>query len=139
MAGQYNQQPMAQPGMSTGGNRNSNNLPIGPSGRPWSFDLCDCFGDAGTCEFFFSFHRVGANVLKHLILGVLSWFCPCVVYGQNKRRYEHLSSQGTADPEHGGGFCSGDCCLHACLLHFGLAWVLQVRIMDVIYFIIHSR
>ena len=36
-----------------GGNRNSKDLPVGPAGRPWSFDLFDCFGDAGTCLFFF--------------------------------------------------------------------------------------
>jgi hypothetical protein len=34
-----------------GGNRNVNNMPEGPNGRPWSFKLLDYGGDMGTCEY----------------------------------------------------------------------------------------
>jgi hypothetical protein len=37
-----------------GGNRNANNLPVGPNGRPWSYGLCSCCSDSGgatTCTF----------------------------------------------------------------------------------------
>jgi hypothetical protein len=33
-----------------GGNKNVNNLPYGPNGRPWSFGLFDCFSDLATCK-----------------------------------------------------------------------------------------
>ncbi|RDB27357.1 Protein PLANT CADMIUM RESISTANCE 1 [Hypsizygus marmoreus] len=103
------QQPMATQGMSVvqGGNRNAKNLPVDAEGRKWSNGLCDCCGDAGTC--------------------VLALCCPCVVYAQNKHRYEHLSQQGVPDPEAGGGFCTGDCWVHALLSGFtGLGWILQI-------------
>lgn len=66
-------------------------------------------------------------VIAHAIdsLGVLAWCCPCVVYGQNKKRLEHLNNQGTPDPEHGGCF-SGDCCIFTALAYCSLNWIVQV-------------
>ncbi|KAF5383066.1 hypothetical protein D9615_004826 [Tricholomella constricta] len=101
------QQPVATQGMvATGGNRNAKNLPIDGEGRQWSNGLFDCCNDAGTC--------------------VLSWFCPCVVYGQNKQRLDHLQGKGTPDPEHG-GCSSGDCCIHGLITGCcGAGWILQI-------------
>jgi Cys-rich protein (TIGR01571 family) len=94
-----------------GGNRNSKNLPIGPGGRPWSFDLFDCFGDAGTC--------------------ILSWFCSCVVYGQNKRRCDHLAAHGTADP-HADEIISPDCLFQFFLLYVGCGCILPTTLRTAI-------
>lgn len=39
------------PGMSvSAGNRNVNNIPMGPDGREWSHGLCGCLDDFGTCK-----------------------------------------------------------------------------------------
>lgn len=60
--------------------------------------------------------------------GILAWCCPCIVYAQNKQRYEHLALKGTPDPERGGSGCNGDCFVHGCITAcFGVGWVLQVR------------
>lgn len=60
-------------------------------------------------------------------LGIKAFCCPCVVYGQNKKRYSHLANQGVPDPEDGGGCCSGPCWLHCCITSFfGVGWILQV-------------
>jgi len=106
----YQQQPQAVAPMvaAGGGNRNALNLPVGNEGRPWSFDFFDCFGDAGTC--------------------LLAYFVPCVVYGQNKKRLEHLTTHGTPDPQSGELF-SGDCFLHCCLTGCaGCGWALQMGV-----------
>ncbi|CAG7847057.1 SubName: Full=Uncharacterized protein {ECO:0000313/EMBL:CCA68207.1} [Serendipita indica DSM 11827] len=104
----YTQQPSATPGMTmvAGGNRNAENKPYDSKGeREWSNGLCGCFGDCLTCC-------------------VATW-CPCIVYGQNKSRIEHLEAQGYPHPD-GGDSCGGDCCLHAFLSCFGFGWVLQI-------------
>lgn len=47
------QQPMGTQGMSVmggGGNKNAKNLPVGADGREWSYGLCSCCSDAGTCK-----------------------------------------------------------------------------------------
>ncbi|EKM76902.1 hypothetical protein AGABI1DRAFT_44341 [Agaricus bisporus var. burnettii JB137-S8] len=91
---------------SAGGNRNAKNQPMGPDGREWSNGICDCCNEPGTC--------------------IKAWCCPCIVYASNKQRLEHLERNGAPDPEHGGGCCSGPCCLHASiLLCFGAGFVLQ--------------
>ncbi|KAF8811653.1 PLAC8-domain-containing protein [Phlegmacium glaucopus] len=89
----------------TAGNRNANNVPMGPDGREWSNGLCGCFGDFGTC--------------------IVAWCFPCITYGQVKRRYEHLNSKGYPDPDNG-GCCSSDCLIHGCLTSCGFGWVLQM-------------
>lgn len=104
-------QPQATPGMMVapggGGNRNAKNLPMDADGREWSNGLCDCCSDAGTC--------------------ILAWCCPCIVYAQNKQRYEHLALKGIPDPERGGSGCNGDCFVHGCITAcFGVGWVLQI-------------
>ncbi|KAJ8508710.1 hypothetical protein ONZ45_g9035 [Pleurotus djamor] len=106
-----NFQPQPTVGMSVqpggGGNRNAKNLPMDAEGREWSHGLCDCCSDAGTC--------------------ILAWCCPCIVYAQNKQRYQHLSTKGYPDPEHGGSGCNGDCFVHGCITAcFGAGWVLQI-------------
>jgi len=59
-------------------------------------------------------------------IGVVAWCFPCVTYGQIKKRYDHLNTTGTPDPEHGGCF-SSDCALHGLLTFCGLNWIFQVR------------
>jgi len=104
-------QPIPTQGMRVvaggGGNRNAKNLPEGKDGREWSHSFCGCCDEPGTC--------------------IKAWCCPCIVYGQNKRRYNHLTNQGVPDPEHGGGCCSGPCWLHCCITSFfGLGCLLQM-------------
>ncbi|KAF8068036.1 PLAC8 family-domain-containing protein [Lyophyllum atratum] len=92
--------------MATGGNRNVKNLPMEKDGREWSNGLFDCCNDGTTC--------------------LISWCFPCVVYGQNKKRLEHLQSNGTPDPEQG-GCMSSDCFLHGCITTFcGCGFLLQM-------------
>ncbi|KDQ60390.1 hypothetical protein JAAARDRAFT_125936 [Jaapia argillacea MUCL 33604] len=89
-----------------GGNRNVKNLPFDANGqREWSNGICGCFGDVGTC--------------------LISWWCPCLVYSQNKSRVEYLEQNGRPHPD-GGDMCGTDCCCYACLLYFGCGWVLQM-------------
>lgn len=59
-------------------------------------------------------------------IGCVACWCPCIVYGQNKTRVEHLETQGYPHPE-GGDSCGGDCWLH-CLLTacVGFGWIVQV-------------
>ncbi|KAF8510657.1 PLAC8 family-domain-containing protein [Hysterangium stoloniferum] len=93
--------------MNAGGNRNTLNKPFNGSGeREWSHGFCDCFGDASTC--------------------LISWCFPCVIYSQNKSRYEHLEQKGYPHPS-GGDSIGGDCCLHACLTGcLGVGCLLQM-------------
>ena len=60
-------------------------------------------------------------------LGFRACFCPCVVYAQNKHRYEHMKSNLAPHPENGGSCCSGDCMLHAFISVIVGGWLLQVR------------
>ncbi|EJD54786.1 PLAC8-domain-containing protein [Auricularia subglabra TFB-10046 SS5] len=114
---QYGQQPMhaggnvqMQPTIAmhpNGGNRNAKNLPLNSSGeREWSNGLCSCFGDCGTC--------------------CVAWCFPCIVYGQNKTRREHLEQQGFPHPT-GGESCGSDCLLHGAITAcFGFGWIFQI-------------
>jgi len=105
------QQPGAIPTMSVnnagGGNRNALNKPFAADGaREWSYGVFDCFSDASTF--------------------VLGWFCPCVVFSQNKTRLEHLDRTGTPHPAGGDGL-GGDCVTYGALaVCCGLGWVLQI-------------
>lgn len=69
-------------------------------------------------------------IAKRLLLptGLIATFFPCIVYAQNKRRYEHLN-RGKPDPERGGSGFNGDCLMHGCITCcFGIGCVLQVRL-----------
>nr|ATV82107.1 PLAC8 domain protein [Strobilurus tenacellus] len=105
----YSQQPMGTPQMSVQqGNRNAKNLPLHNGEREWSEGLCGCTDDCGT-------------------FCVACWF-PCISYGKNKRRVDHLNSKGYPDPEHG-GCCNSDCMVHGCLTGcLGLGWILQIGV-----------
>ncbi|TDL24553.1 PLAC8-domain-containing protein [Rickenella mellea] len=86
--------------------KNAKGIPYGADGnREWSNGLFGCFDDCGTC--------------------LLSWCCPCIVYAQNKSRYEHLDRQNGPHPS-GGDSCNGDCFIHGCLTFWGCGWVLQM-------------
>ena len=114
-------QPQPMPAMTVAGNRNVKNLPVGPEGREWSNGLCGCLGAPGTCTSPELLHIPFLIILS----GLVSWCCPCITYGRNKRRYEHLNSRGTPDPEHG-GLISSDCLLHGCISVVGFGWVMEV-------------
>ncbi|KAF9035061.1 PLAC8-domain-containing protein [Hymenopellis radicata] len=106
--GPHNQQPMATQPMTVGmgGNRNAKNKPMKDDGREWSNGICSCSGNCGTC--------------------CMACCCPCVVYGRNKQRLEHLNRTGYPDSEHGGCF-NGDCLVHGLLTGFlGFGWILQI-------------
>lgn len=99
-------QPQATAPMAAGGNRNVLNREVGVDGRrDWSYGLFDCTSECGTCCW-------------------AAW-CPCVVYGKNKKRIQHLQSQGTPLPGGGERF-NDDCCIHGCLTIPGYAWILQI-------------
>jgi Cys-rich protein (TIGR01571 family) len=102
-------QPTATYGMIVapggGGNRNAKNMPVDEQGREWSNGLCGCMGDCGTC--------------------CKASFCPCIVYGQNRHRYENLRTHGVPHPNKGGcvsGSCFGHCLVSIC----GLGFLLQM-------------
>ncbi|KAL9710029.1 hypothetical protein Ac2012v2_007091 [Leucoagaricus gongylophorus] len=105
----HTSQPQPVPGMTLRhcGNLNAKNLPVSEHGRDWSNGLCDC---SGTC--------------------FRACFCPCVVYAQNKHRYEHMKSNLAPHPENGGSCCSGDCMLHAFISVIVGGWLLQCMQRD---------
>ncbi|KAF8198523.1 PLAC8 family-domain-containing protein [Pholiota molesta] len=88
-----------------GGNRNAMNMPVDADGRDWSHDKCGCMSDCSTC--------------------ILATCVPCVIYGQNKHRYQHLHTKGTPHPDHG-GCCSGACFGHGITSICGLSFLFQM-------------
>ncbi|KAF4564008.1 hypothetical protein EYR36_003257 [Pleurotus pulmonarius] len=102
-------QPQPMPNMMVvprGGNRNVNNLPMDPDGRQWSYGLCEWGSDFGTC--------------------LIATFFPCIVYAQNKQRYEHLN-RGRADPQRGGSGINGDCFMYSGITFcFGIGCIIQI-------------
>ena len=60
-----------------------------------------------------------------IVVGCMSWLCPCIVYSKNKQRLRNLSTHGTPLPGGGETFDS-ECCLYCGLGLFGFEWVLQV-------------
>ncbi|KAF9041543.1 PLAC8 family-domain-containing protein [Panaeolus papilionaceus] len=89
-----------------GGNRNAMNIPVDDDGRKWSHGLCGCCGSCGTC--------------------VISCCFPCVTYGQNRHRFEHLSLHGAPNPNHHGKIFSGSCFQHGLLTMCGLGFLMQM-------------
>jgi Cys-rich protein (TIGR01571 family) len=55
----------------------------------------------------------------------MATFLPCIVYGQNKHRYEHLNAKGTPHPT-GGPMCSGSCMTHGLSTICGLNFLFQM-------------
>ncbi|KAF8630816.1 hypothetical protein AX15_002715 [Amanita polypyramis BW_CC] len=104
------QQPLPVIGMtvaSGGGNRNVKNLALNAQGRrEWSFGLCDCFDDCGTC--------------------MLGCCCPCMLYAQVKQRLDYLNTYARPDPTHGGSGVDINCLAWG-LLHCttGCGFILQ--------------
>ena len=60
-----------------------------------------------------------------LALGCKALWCPCIVYGRNKARIEHLYEEERVHPKRG-GTCSVDCVVHACLTFCLFGWAIQV-------------
>jgi hypothetical protein len=60
--------------------------------------------------------------------GCLSCWCPCITYGRNKRRYDHLNTRGSPDPERGGGCCNADCVIHGIFTFVGYSFIMQVSL-----------
>ncbi len=74
-----------------------------------------------------------------LSIGLIATFFPCIVYAQNKQRYEHLA-RGQPDPERGGSGLNGDCLLHGCITCcFGIGCVLQVRLRTFASFLLRTE
>jgi Cys-rich protein (TIGR01571 family) len=72
-----------------------------------------------------SYYKV--NQSETCFADCMSCCCPCMVYGQNRQRLDHLQDTDTVDPEHGGSGCGADCCMHLALnVMCGFGWVLQV-------------
>jgi len=92
----YHQPQAVQPMSTSGvGNLNARGMPVRIDGtRDWSNRTGDCFGDCNTC--------------------LTACCCPCIVYAQNKSRFEHLDRIGYPHP-YAGDSLSLDCLLH-CLL-----------------------
>jgi hypothetical protein len=111
--------------MAAGGNKNALNRAVGPDGhRDWSFGLFDCFDECGVCTSSLGLTSyILADPLS--LSGCCAVWCPCVVFGKNKQRLNHLQSRGT--PLAGGGESGdGDCAIYGCLLIPNCAWILQV-------------
>lgn len=72
--------------------------------RSWSYPLFDCFSDLPTC--------------------VLSTFCCCYVYSQNKLRSAHLQSYGVPLRERVGVY-NHECIAHVLLQCLNAGWALQ--------------
>ncbi|KAJ7595413.1 PLAC8-domain-containing protein [Mycena floridula] len=99
----YTQQPMGTPGMAAN-KLNVKGLPYTNGEREWSSGLCSCGDQCGTF--------------------LLSCFCPCIVYGQNKSRIDHLTHRGSPHPS-GGDICGGGSWLYGGLLWFGVSCFLE--------------
>ncbi|KAL4778553.1 PLAC8 family-domain-containing protein [Aspergillus varians] len=65
----------------------------------WSNSVWDCFSPVKTC--------------------LLSWCCPCAVYGRTAERLEDPALKQ-------GSYVNGDCCLLALANCCGLGWVLMM-------------
>ncbi|SRR6266702_442267 len=112
--------------MGAGGNRNTLNREVGADGRrDWSHDLFDCTSACGLCMSI-SLVKLSCILADPVSLpGCWAAWCPCVVYGKNKQRLQHLQGRGTPLP--GGGERFNDsCCIYGCLAIPGYAWILQV-------------
>lgn len=75
-----------------------------------------------------SYHRLRA--------GCIACWCPCLVYGQNRQRLDHLEENDAPDPHHGGSGVGVDCIMHVALntcCAFG--WVLQVSLDHVVFWV----
>ncbi|KAF8996340.1 PLAC8 family-domain-containing protein [Cyathus striatus] len=107
MSYQDKQPQPVQPMSIEGGNKNAKNLPVGPDGkRDWSFGLFGCCGDMGAC--------------------CLGTWCPCLLHARNKRRLEHLNTQGTPHPNRH-DVCNGDSCVYGLIeVAFDMGWILQI-------------
>ena len=67
--------------------------------------------------------------LSHLpsLIGCLATWCPCLAHAQNRRRVDHLNTQGYPDPRRN-DIVAGDSVLYAVLdVMWDMGWVLQVR------------
>lgn len=120
----HSQQPSAQRGMTLvpGGNRNSKNMPVDIDGREWSHGLCNCFSALETCM---SITSLEIKKHFHYCLGVCATLCPCVVYGNNHERYNHLARYGT--PERDTSCANTACFAHGILSLCGFSFFFQVR------------
>jgi hypothetical protein len=57
----------------------------------------------------------------------LAFWCPCMAYGKNKSRYNHLQEHNGQPHPDGGDCCNSDCFIHGLLDCCGIGWVMQVR------------
>ena len=53
----------------------------------WSHGLFSCFEDCSTCELMRSSRLTDLATTFFFLAGILTWFCPCYVFGKNA---EHL-------------------------------------------------
>ncbi|KAG2033918.1 PLAC8 family-domain-containing protein [Suillus americanus] len=100
----------------------------GQQDRPrnyWHNGLFSCWDDVGTCESHSILPQV--NQSTTCFTDCMSCWCPCMVYGQNRKRLDHLQDNDMPDPELGGSGCDADCCMHLALnVLCGFGWVLQL-------------
>ncbi|KAE9402020.1 PLAC8-domain-containing protein [Gymnopus androsaceus JB14] len=97
------QQPSPKEVMSVPvtGSRNARQMPVDLRGnRDWSSGLCGCYtGDdheMDTC--------------------CTACFCPCIIFGRNKTRMDHLANHNSPEPS--GGRTEGDCATHGIMSFF---------------------
>ena len=74
---------------------------------------------------FISFYK-GVILITCTLIGIVAWFCPCIIYAKVKHRYEHLNTKGYPDPENGGACCNSDCMIHGVITWCGFGFILQV-------------
>ncbi|KAK0495554.1 PLAC8 family-domain-containing protein [Armillaria luteobubalina] len=79
-----------------------------PKQTKWSRNLFHVWGDFRSC--------------------VSACFCPCITFGQNADRIEHLQRTNDPHPDPFGGSCSDSCCIYAACLPFcGTACGIQAQ------------
>ncbi|KAK0199919.1 PLAC8 family-domain-containing protein [Desarmillaria ectypa] len=65
---------------------------------------------------------------KDLRSCVPACFCPCITFGRNTDRIEHLQKTGNPHPDPFGGSCSDSCCMYAACIPFcGTACGIQAQ------------
>lgn len=113
------------------GSRNARQMPVDLRGkRDWNSGLCGCYAgddhEMDTCEYTSPLSSI--NLISCVVaVGCKACFCPCIVFGQNKTRMDHLANHNSPEPT--GETKGGTCAVHGVMTFFSLVGgcVLQVR------------
>ena len=125
-------QPPPSPPMSTTfrGTRNAKCIETGLDGkRTWSTRIFDCTKEHtfDNCEPVSALFFGVTLTCAPITIGCLAFWCPCIAYGRNKSRLDHLSQRNRPNPTGRETVCNGNCFLYCCLAGVcGFGWAMQV-------------